>query len=314
RRSTNCSTKSARPSTPSLESWPLPQEGNSDGNDKVGTQGIHHLAAAQPDLYVRGGIHGDRSYRVFSLLSVHLRQQPPTEVLHAHLHPIERCRSNRNKSPRQLPDARGGRSRNSAASSNEHRRDRRHDAATGRQGHPARALAARLAARLYGPLLGPGAELYRRVLECLSQECGLRQRWPFRSLQAPAAFRSAITGHPAPVFHRQGHSTAQGAEIRKTTERPRDDDSEGVQRQGRRRWHRHQDRRDEDNDPHSASGGGPAHADHRRYRSGQDYDHAPNTSADKTSWRFRDRLRPRTGVRQTLLRPEKRRRYPESAR
>src|SRR5208283_2817661 len=72
--------------------------------------------------------------------------------------------------------------------------------------------------------------------------------------------------------------------------------------------------RNEDNDPHTAAGGGPAHADHRGYRGGQDYDHAPNSSADKTSWRFRDRLRPRTGVRQTLLRPEERRRDPESAR
>ncbi len=34
----------------------------------------------------------------------------------------------------------------------------------------------------------------------------------------------------------------------------------------------------------------------------------------KTSWRFRDRLRPRTGVRPALLRPEERRRDPESAR
>src|SRR5207302_4785406 len=108
RRSTNYSTKSARLSMLSLESWPLPQEGNSNGNDKVGTQGIHHLAAAQPDLYVRGSIHGARSYRTFSLLSVHHRQQPPTEVLHTHVHPIERCRSNRNESPRQLPDAHGG--------------------------------------------------------------------------------------------------------------------------------------------------------------------------------------------------------------
>src|SRR5208282_4472312 len=294
--------------------WPLPPEGNSDGNNKMGAQGIHHLAAAQPDLYLRGGIHGAGSHWTFSLLSVHLRQQPAAALLHAHLHPIERCGSNWNEPPRQLPDAHGGRSRNPTASGDELRRDGRHDAATGRQAHPARAVAARPPERLYDPLPGTAAELYRRVLEFLSQECGLRWRWPFRSLQAPAAFRSAITCHPAPVFHRQGRSTAQGAEIRKTTERPRDDDSEGVQRQGRRGWHRHQDRRDEDNDPHSASGGGPAHADHRRYRSGQDYDHAPNTSADKTSWRFRDRLRPRTGVRQTLLRPEKRRRYPESAR
>src|ERR1700686_3332925 len=239
RRSTNCSTKSARPSTPSLESWPLPQEGNSDGNHKVGTQGIHHLAAALPDLYLRGGIHGGRSYRTFSLLSVHLRQQPPTEVLHAHLHPIEHRRSNRNDPPRQLSDAHGGRSRNSTASCDELRRDGWHDAATGRQAHPARALAACFAARLYGSLPGTAAGLYRRVLERLSQECGFRWRWPFRSLQAPAPFRSAITGHPAPVFHRQGRSTTQGAEIRTTTEGPRDDDSEGVQRQSWRGWHRH---------------------------------------------------------------------------
>src|SRR5208283_4590467 len=165
RRSTNCSTKSARPSTPSLEGWPLPQEGDSNGNDKVGTQGIHHLAAAQPDLYVRGGIHGARSYGTFSLLSIHLRQQPPTEVLYAHLHPIERCRSNRNDSPRPLPDAHGGRSRKSTASGDELRRDGRHDAATGRQAHPARAVAAGPPERLYDPLSGTATELYRRVLE-----------------------------------------------------------------------------------------------------------------------------------------------------
>ena len=77
---------------------------------------------------------------------------------------------------RQLPDAHGGRSRNSTASGDERRRDRRHDAGTGRQAHPACALAVRLAARLCSPLPGTGAELYRRVLECLSQECGLRWR------------------------------------------------------------------------------------------------------------------------------------------
>ena len=103
---------------------------------------------------------------LFSLLSVHLRQQSPTEVLHAHLHPIERCRSNRNEPPRQLPDAHGGRSRNSTASGDEHRRHGRHDAATRRQAHPARALAACFAARLYDPLPRTGAEIYRHVLEC----------------------------------------------------------------------------------------------------------------------------------------------------
>ena len=59
-------------------------------------------------------------------------------------------------------------------------------------------------------------------------------------------------------------------------------DAEGVQRQGRRRWHRHQDRRDEGNDPHTGAGRGTAHADHRRYRRGQDRDHAPDPSTDKT--------------------------------
>ena len=47
---------------------------------------------------------------------------------------------------RQLPDAHGGRSRNSTASGDERRRDRRHDAGTGRQAHPACALAVRVAA------------------------------------------------------------------------------------------------------------------------------------------------------------------------
>ncbi len=68
----------------------------------------------------------------FSLLSVHLRQQPAAALLHAHLYPIERCGNNRNEPSRQLPDAHGGRSRNPTASGVEHRRDGRHDAATGR--------------------------------------------------------------------------------------------------------------------------------------------------------------------------------------
>ena len=78
--------------------------------------------------------------------------RPLQTFLYADLHPIERCRSNRNEPPRQLPDAHGGRPRNSTASGDEHRRDGRHDAATGRQAYPARALAARLPARLYDPL------------------------------------------------------------------------------------------------------------------------------------------------------------------
>ena len=63
-------------------------------------------------IYTYGAVFMALSYGTLSLLSVHLRQQPPTEVLHAHLHPIERCRSNRDEPPRQLPDAHGGRSRN----------------------------------------------------------------------------------------------------------------------------------------------------------------------------------------------------------
>ena len=140
-----------------------------------------------------------------------LRQQPTTAVLYADLHPVECCGSDRSEPQRQLPDAHGGRPRNSTASGDERRRDRRQDAATGRQTHSACALAACLAARLRSPLPGTGAKLYRRVLECLPQECGLRWQQPFRPLQAPAAFRSGITGHPAPVFHRQGRSTAQGS-------------------------------------------------------------------------------------------------------
>ena len=123
-----------------------------DGNDKVGTQGNNHLAAAQPDLHVWRGIHGGRSDRTFSLLPVHLRQQPATAFLYADLHPVERRGSNRSEPQRQLPDAHGGRSRNSTASGDERRRDRRQDAGTGRQTHPACALAIRLAARLCSPL------------------------------------------------------------------------------------------------------------------------------------------------------------------
>ena len=177
------------------------------------------------------------------LLPVQLWQRLVTAFLYADLYPIEHRRSNRSGPPEQLSDAHGGRSRNSTASGDERRRDRRHNAGTGRQTHSTCALAVRLAERLCSALPRTGAELYRRVLECLPQKCDLRWRWSFRHLRAPALFRSRITDHPAPIFYRQGRTTAATTEIRTTTERSRDDDAERIQPQGRWRWHRHQDRR-----------------------------------------------------------------------
>ena len=113
RRSTNCSTKSARPSTTSLESWPLRRKEIAMAMTKWGRKETIIWPPHSP-IYTYGAVFMALVlYRTFSLLPVHLRQQPPTAVLHAHLHPVERCRSNRNEPPRQLPDAHGGRSRNS---------------------------------------------------------------------------------------------------------------------------------------------------------------------------------------------------------
>ncbi len=47
--------------------------------NKVGKKRDHHLAAAQPDLYVRRGFHGVRSYRIFRLLSLHVRSLSPRQ-------------------------------------------------------------------------------------------------------------------------------------------------------------------------------------------------------------------------------------------
>src|ERR1017187_1906101 len=68
-----------------------------DGNDKVGTQGNNHLAAAQPDLHVWRGIHGGRSDRTVFLLPVQLRQQPATAFLYAELLAVERRGRNRSE-------------------------------------------------------------------------------------------------------------------------------------------------------------------------------------------------------------------------
>ena len=38
-----------------------------------------------------------------------------------------------------------------------------------------------------------------------------------RPLQAPAAFRSAVTGHPSPVLYRQGRTTTETTEVRTTS-------------------------------------------------------------------------------------------------
>ena len=178
---------------------------------------------------------------ILHLLPVHLRQRPFAAFLYADIHPIEHCRRNRSRPQGQLSNAHAGRSRNSTTSGDERRRDRGHDARTGRQAHSTCALALRLAERLCSALPRAGAELHRRVLERLPQECDLRWRQPFRHLQAPDLFRSGVTHHPAPIFYRQRRATAATTEIRTTPERAGDDDAERVQQQGRWKWHRHQD-------------------------------------------------------------------------
>src|SRR5579872_3626171 len=100
--STNCSTKSVRRSANSLTSWHFRRKEVGNGNDKVGTQGIHHLAAAQPPLHVRHGIHGGHSDRTVCLLPVHLRQRPTTAVLYADLRPVQCCGSDWSEPQRQL--------------------------------------------------------------------------------------------------------------------------------------------------------------------------------------------------------------------
>src|SRR5208337_155271 len=125
-----------------------------------------------------------------------------------------------------------GRSGSGTASGDERRRDGRQDTGTGRQTHPACALAARLAARLCSPLPRTGAELYRCALECVPQNCGLRRRYPLGPLRASPAFRSRITDHPTPIFYRQGRTTTETTEVRTTIERPRDANAEGIQPHG----------------------------------------------------------------------------------
>ena len=99
---------------------------------KWGPEGNNDLATAQPDLHVWRGVHGVRSYGTISLLPVQLWQQLATAFLYADLYTIEHRRSNRSGPPRQLPDADGGRSRDSTASGDE-RRGGRQDAGAGRQ-------------------------------------------------------------------------------------------------------------------------------------------------------------------------------------
>ncbi len=245
-----------------------------------------------------------------------LRQQPTAAFLHADLHPIERCRSNRSEPQRQLPDAHGGRSRNSTASGDECRRDRtarrRNRAASPSRLRSRRPALQRGYVLLY---LGPEQNYIDASLSAYLKKCGLRWRWPFRSLQAPTAFRSCYHWSSSSRF--PSPRTSSGARQLRYGRRlkgpemmtPREFNGSGP-----RRRHRHQNRRDEGDDPHTGAGRGTAHADHRRYRRGQDRHHAPDPSTDKSSWRFSDRLRPGTRVRPALLRPEEWRRDPESAR
>ena len=190
----------------------------------MGTQRNDHLAAARPDLYLRGDVRGGRFDRAVPLLPVQLRDQLAAALLHADLRSVECRGGNRSEPQRQLPDAHGGRSRYYTTIGNRRRRDRRRDVGTRRQTYPACALATRLAARLCSPLSGTKSELYRCDLKRLPQGCGLQRQRLLRSLQAPTASRFAVTGHPAPVCYRQGRPTSQRAAVRTTTQRPRDDD------------------------------------------------------------------------------------------
>ena len=58
--------------------------------------------------------------RIFLYCRFTFGNSPLQTVLYADLHPVERCGRNRNEPQRQLPDAHGGRPRNSTASGDEH--------------------------------------------------------------------------------------------------------------------------------------------------------------------------------------------------
>src|SRR5208282_4849994 len=113
------------------------------------------------------------------------------------------------------------------------------------------------------PLPRTGAELHRCALECVSQKCGVRRRYPSGPLRASPALWSRVTDHPTPIFYRQGRTTTETTEVRTTIERPRDANAEGIQPQGRRRWHRDQDRQDERDDPYTETSRGSAYAEPR---------------------------------------------------
>jgi len=124
----------------------------------------------------------------------------PYEIIYyAHLHPIERCRSigtTRRDNYRMLmvglPQSTGNH-----RVCDELRRDGRHDAATGRQRHPARAVAAPALQSGYTILIWTATELYRRVLGAISEWFTVAMA--FSISHAPLLF-GRCHWHPAPVF------------------------------------------------------------------------------------------------------------------
>jgi len=155
-------------------------------------------------------------------------QTAPT-ALHAHLHPIERCRSNRNE-PRDNYRCSWWALAEINRVSRRTRRDGRHDAATG--GKPIPLALSQPPCNAATLFFTWTEQSYIDASWCLSQECVYGSDGLFDLYKLPL-LSVCYHGHPAPIFPAKTSPT-QGAEIRTTTEGPRDDDSEGVQRQGRR--------------------------------------------------------------------------------
>src|SRR5580692_2845582 len=119
-----------------------------NGKHSLGTKRNDHFPAAQRHLHLwRSALCCD-PHRTFRLTALHLRQHSAAALLHADLHPVERCGQRLREPQRQVPPGDDRRSRNPTATSHGRGRGRREHAGTGNKTAPACALKVRLAGGL----------------------------------------------------------------------------------------------------------------------------------------------------------------------